>query len=384
MKVQAAILVLTAALAPLVAAPAAAQTAAVLTVSNGIPGTSNISIPGDGPMMLLRRSFAEVLQQGGLTLEGWTNACRMSAPMCAQGLQGVSTSLAAATVMQGMEAKFDPVPAGTYYVVALGGSAKDPVVWDVRVDLRAGGNALRLDERNIATSTGGGAGRAGSTAAAAAPAPSQTSVGRGVDPSIAKALAAKVDTRVFGIPLGEPLRLPTCELLGGLFSPTGPKADPTCIIDTSPGALLTAFSPIDLQALQDKDVAAIQLGSDSCPTWMSSCTVNATLREGNLVRVELTTKGRGVEQATGTELRGKYGSPTSSRVGSITPDVGNPFTITDLTWSLPGLHVEFQPVRRLEEDDTRVRTNEGLVRIETEQSYQLRQSEVKERSKPKL
>ena len=382
MNVQAAVLVLTATFTLFVSAPAAAQTGAVLTVTNGMPQASNVTIPGDTPLMLLRQSFAQVLKQGGLTVESWSNACRLGNAMCAQGIQGVATSLVAATTMQGTQAKFNPVPAGTYYVVALGNSANDPVVWDVKVDLRTGANELRLDQRNLATAPGGGAGLADN--ASAPPAPSQTSAPRNVDPSIAKARAAKVDTNVFGIPLGEPLRLPTCELLGGLFSPTGPQADPTCTIDTSPGALLTAFSPIDLQALQDKNVATIQLNSDSCPAWMSSCTVNATLREGNLVRVELTTKGRGVEQTTGTELRGKYGSPTSSKVGSVTPDVGNPFTITDLVWSLPGLHVEFQPVRRLEGDDTRVRTTEGLVRIETEQSYQERQGEIKLQSKPKL
>jgi hypothetical protein len=131
-------------------------------------------------------------------------------------------------------------------------------------------------------------------------------------------------------------------------------------------------------------VAVIELDADSCPTWMSTCTVNATLQDGNLVRVELTTKGRGVEQVTGTELRGKYGPPTSSMPGTVTPDVGNPFAVTDLIWSLPGLRVEFQPVRRTEDDPNRVRTTEGVVRIETEQAYQMRQSETKEKTRPKL
>ena len=68
----------------------------------------------------------------------------------------------------------------------------------------------------------------------------------------------------------------------------------------------------------------------------------------------------------------------------MTPDVGNPFPITDLVWTLPGLRVEFQPVRRTEDDPDRVRITEGVVRIETEQAYQLRQSETKEKTRPKL
>ena len=379
MKVQAAVLVLTAALTPFVAAPAAAQTGAVLTVSNGVTRTNGIEIPGDVPIMLLRQSFVEVLKQGGLTLDGWMNACRVSSPVCAQGVQGVSPALAAVALMQATEARFDLVQAGTYYVFALGKMATDPVVWDVRVDLHAGANALRLDERNHAAAIGGGAG--GAAATTSAPGPSQAPAGPAVDPSIAKARAAKVDTRVFGIPLGEPLRLPTCQLLGGLFSPAGPSGNPTCLTDTSAANLLTALVGVSLENL---NVASIELNSESCPTWLSSCTVWATLSEGNLVRVVLTTKGRGVEQATGNELRGKYGAPSSSIRGTITPDVGNPFTITDLIWSLPGLRVEFQPVTRVEGDDARVTTNEGLVRIETEQAYQLRQNEIKQTSKPKL
>jgi len=389
MKAQAAaVIVLTAALTLVASTPVPAQTAAVLTVSNGMPLASKVTIPTDMPMMLLRRSFAEVLKQGGLTFEGWENACRVGSPVCTQGIQGVGPVLAAAAIMQGPEVKFDPVPAGTYYVFALGASAKDPVVWDVRVDLRAGANTLKLDERNIAMATGAGAGRAGTTAATPAATvtvpPVPVPAARAVDPSIAKARAAKVDTKVFGIPLGEPLRLPMCQGLGGLLAGglNGFKEDPTCLTDMSGADLVAAFLPVDLT--KPNDVAMIQLNSESCPTWLSQCMATATLHEGNLVRVQITTKGRGVEQAAGTELRGKYGPPTSSKAGAITPDVGNAFTITDLVWTLPGLRVEFQPVRRMEDDNSRVQTNEGMVLIETEQAYARRQTETKQQTRPKL
>jgi hypothetical protein len=217
---------------------------------------------------------------------------------------------------------------------------------------------------------------AGATAYAQAPA-------AGGDPSIAKARAAKDDTRVFGIPLGEPVRLPTCDPIGNLFASGGPKASPTCLIDTSTPDFIAAFLPPELTA-NNNDVASIELTADSCPTWLSSCTVTAWLLDGNLARVVLATKGRGVEQATAKELRGKYGPPTSSAAGIITPDVGNPFNVTDLTWALPGLRVEFQPVKRSEDDPSRVTTTEGIVTIETETAYQLRQKEVQEQSRPKL
>ena len=397
MKPQAiAVMVLTA-LTLFAATAATAQSTAVLTVSNGTAPASKITLPSDMPMMLLRQSFAEVLKQSGLTFEAWANACRVGGPMCAQGMQGVVPALAAAAIIQGPEVKFDPVPPGTYYLFALGAVAKDAVIWDVKVDLRGGPAAVRLDERNIAMSTAAVPVRAETTPARAAAAPAAAAppaasppapvpAARAVDPSIAKARAAKVDTKVFGIQLGEPLSLPTCDLLGGFLTP-GVTASPACLTDMSGANLVAAFLPADLNNALNaalNSTTMIQLNADTCPTWVSGCSAMAMVYEGNFVGVLITTKGRGVEQATGTELRGKYGAPTSSKVGSITPDVGNPFTITDLVWALPGLHVEFQPVRRMEDDDSRVKTNEGLVIIETEQEYQRRQSTAKQKTKPKL
>jgi hypothetical protein len=48
------------------------------------------------------------------------------------------------------------------------------------------------------------------------------------------------------------------------------------------------------------------------------------------------------------------------------------------------LRVEFQPVKRSADDPSRVTTTEGIVTIETETAYQLRQKEVQEQSRPKL
>ena len=48
------------------------------------------------------------------------------------------------------------------------------------------------------------------------------------------------------------------------------------------------------------------------------------------------------------------------------------------------MHVEYEVVRKFEVESSRVHTNEGQVRIETETGYQQRQKEVKELTKPKL
>jgi hypothetical protein len=60
------------------------------------------------------------------------------------------------------------------------------------------------------------------------------------------------------------------------------------------------------------------------------------------------------------------------------------FTTNNLEWVLPGVHVEYEVVRKFEVESSRVHTNEGQVRIETETGYLQRQKEIKELTKPKL
>ncbi|HKO95428.1 MAG TPA: hypothetical protein VJU86_00445 [Pyrinomonadaceae bacterium] len=93
-------------------------------------------------------------------------------------------------------------------------------------------------------------------------------------------------------------------------------------------------------------------------------------RDVKLVGVFIYTSGREVEKATNDELRAKYGPPTRTEMGKITPDVGNTFETRNPEWVFPGLHVQYQVIRLPESG--RVNLNEGIVWIETESTYQAR------------
>ena len=213
-------------------------------------------------------------------------------------------------------------------------------------------------------------------APATRPAPTNPpAVARAPDPSIAKARAANVDTKVFGIPLGEPLTLPVCAYSGIFDSGSNPT---NCILKTGleelGAAVVGAFVGAD--PAEPSNLVTIQVTQSNCPTWMD-CAVRGTLDNGLLVAVFLTTNGREVEAAVAKELRGKYGQRASMQQRFITPNNGSrEFEVWDLDWELPGLHVEYKVV-----DDV---VTKGLVRIESERIYQLRLARIREATKPKL
>ena len=195
------------------------------------------------------------------------------------------------------------------------------------------------------------------------------------DPSFAKARAANVDTKVFGIPLGEPLKLPVCAKTGIFDSASNPT---NCILKTGleelGATVLGAFLGADTSDMAN--LVTIQVAQSNCPTWMD-CAVTGTLDNGLLIAVALTTSGREVEAAVGKELRGKYGQRVSMQQRFISPNNGSrDFEVWDLDWELPGLHVEYKVVSDV--------TTRGLVRIESERIYQLRRAQIKEATKPKL
>lgn len=195
------------------------------------------------------------------------------------------------------------------------------------------------------------------------------------DPGIAKARAANVDTKVFGIALGEPLALPKCT--GGIL---GPPPSTNCIDEHE---FLNALGNAVASAVvgPDPDPGAgtaveIQLTPSNCPTWME-CSFYATIQNGRFVAARLRTRGRDVEAAAGKELRGKYGQRASRQQRFITPNNGgSKFEVWDLDWEFPGLHVEYKVV-----DATIL---DGVVLIESETVYNVRKANLREAAKPKL
>jgi hypothetical protein len=225
---------------------------------------------------------------------------------------------------------------------------------------------------------GGSAARPAAPAPAAAPVPAAGNArsAAGVaaqDPSIARARAAKVDTGVFGMQLGEPLTLPRCA--GGLLSAlTAPAA--TCV--SGDDVLGIAAAALTALAGNQGEMVIISLAKENCPAWLSNCAAYGHIEGGRLMGVTMRPDGPQVEQAVGKELVGKYGRWATATEHFITNNVtGARFTVLDLRWILPGLHVEYVPASA--EDITK-----GSIRIETDPVYQRRQEAVKEATKPKL
>lgn len=236
----------------------------------------------------------------------------------------------------------------------------------VRRDLDAG--MARMRQQNTAF---GGAAIAQTQAAAAtkaAPAkpaapPAPTSP---PDASIAKARAANVDTKVFGLQLGEPLSLPKCKL--DLLSAT----KVTCIWEDD-----LADALLGLVGLGNGSLTTIRLAPDSCPSWLADCQAVAELDGGRLASVVLQPDGPKVDERVRTELQGKYGTRATRQQRFIRPDNGGAeFEVWDMDWELPGLHVEYKVVGAT--------IFKGTLIIETERMWSQRKAKEKEANRPKL
>jgi hypothetical protein len=218
------------------------------------------------------------------------------------------------------------------------------------------------------------------------------------DPSILKAKAAKVDLGVFAgsIHLGESLRLPRCpyeksflglDQLGDITQDcedvppplSGAAADAVNMLTT----MLPAGPPPKPGAGPDPNVRFIRLVDDHCPSWMDGNAASVRISSNGIERVVFNTKGRVVQSKVAEELLAKYGTAHYSNEGTITPDVGNAFKVTNMDWVLPGLHVEYKVIEPDENGRVKV-DGTGYVRIETETAYQTRIAAEKKSTKKVL
>jgi len=194
------------------------------------------------------------------------------------------------------------------------------------------------------------------------------------DPAIAKAAAAKVDTEVFGIQLGDPFSVPACPMFG-------------------PAGLQTCYSALDEQlgglARGPNEPApnfrTVRLATDKCPSWVSQCMLVVELFEGKVGYVGVFTKGPSVDKIVQDVLAEKYGKWSLSRGATINPgSTEKPsFRVTEYWWNLPGLYIHYEPVRAGPEGVT-ADIRSGLIRIETETGRKARADEAAKRLKPKM
>jgi hypothetical protein len=205
--------------------------------------------------------------------------------------------------------------------------------------------------------------------------------GMALDPSIAKARAANVDTKVLGLALGEPLRVPSCDSLGDFSTRT-------CVLSNQNPALEAALAALGLDLgprtgeEQRTEGKSVLFPSDNCPSWLRDCGASVLTYDGLLVAIDLKTKGHNVNQAVVRDLRDKYGPPTLVKPIVVTPRVGNPFKANNLEWILPGLHVVYEVVIKGEAEGEVTDVESGDIGFETEAAYQRRLA--KEKAKPKV
>ncbi|MGH9941923.1 MAG: hypothetical protein ACRD9R_06140 [Pyrinomonadaceae bacterium] len=150
---------------------------AALTVANGFanqPGTAN---PLTGrTVALLKESFEQFLQRKGMfqglpssnvkvsPLLAWASSCKTHPPICQQALHEVQGVVAAFVKMDANGRVTLPgVPPGPYYLFTFTAYHNQPLIWDLRVDLRPGASSVVLDQRNTAALTAEQA-RAGTSA----------------------------------------------------------------------------------------------------------------------------------------------------------------------------------------------------------------------------
>ena len=218
------------------------------------------------------------------------------------------------------------------------------------------------------------------------------------NPDIAKAKAAKVDLSLFAgsIHFGEPLRFPRCPyekgMLGqlelGYITQDCENIVPPDELGDLAASLIQPMLPAGPgrpTPTPDPNQRYVILAEDHRPSWMSTGG-NAGVRlnnSGGVERVVFTTRGRTVENNVAEELKAKYGVAHYSEEGIITPDVGNAFKVHNLTWALPGLHVEYQVIGV--DKDGRVQIDGvGYVWVETESAYARRMAEEKKKKKAVL
>jgi hypothetical protein len=142
---------------PVISMPNAPLGNAVLTIVSGFPAQPNVLNPLAGfPYTLLRDSFANALTKAGIQVPPGTSAfkllgttCQTRTPECQKMLDvWKSDAISAARGDITGKAILPGVPPGTYYLMFALRYNNQPILWDLKLDLKAGANSVTLDQRN--------------------------------------------------------------------------------------------------------------------------------------------------------------------------------------------------------------------------------------------
>jgi hypothetical protein len=134
--------------------PASSNGNAVLSIASGIPGTPN-PLAGHA-FVLLRDSLESTLAKGGFQVPAGASAyktmimaCANKQPTCQTAINALNANTATG-IRIGPDGKgtFPGVPAGSYYVMGAAPISGHPFLWDCKVDLKPGTNAVTLSQSN--------------------------------------------------------------------------------------------------------------------------------------------------------------------------------------------------------------------------------------------
>lgn len=145
--------------APAPASASGAAGAAVLSIAAAIGSQSGPATPlSSNAFLLLNDSLENMLKQSGFQSPPGVSplktvaACQSADPNCQKVFTAISSHavVAAKTDING-KAAFAGVPAGTYYLMGMAISNNQPIMWNLRVDLKPGANSVTVDQRNAAS-----------------------------------------------------------------------------------------------------------------------------------------------------------------------------------------------------------------------------------------
>ena len=148
-----------AAAANVISMPNAPLGNAVLTIISGFPTQPNAANQlANYPYVLLRDRFANAVANNGMqvpagmsAIMAYASACGNHTPDCQKlGAVWKADAISAARADATGKAILPGVPPGTYYVAISTRYNNQPIVWDMRIDLKAGSNTITLDAHNAA------------------------------------------------------------------------------------------------------------------------------------------------------------------------------------------------------------------------------------------
>ncbi|HEY6128819.1 MAG TPA: hypothetical protein VIW23_11605 [Candidatus Acidoferrum sp.] len=130
---------------------------AVVSINSGFPTQSGTPNPaGNHGFYLLKEDVETAIRKGGFRapagipeLKAMNTACEKKTPDCNTAVAAIIADSATAvkTNAEG-KATLPAVPPGVYYLFGIGQYEGKPLVWNVKVEAKAGANSVTLDQRN--------------------------------------------------------------------------------------------------------------------------------------------------------------------------------------------------------------------------------------------